>query len=73
VFDARLENVPPAFRAKLRHWREIVAEAHSEFTAKLPDAKLPPLARKAKWEEGRTEKSRYPNLMLPGVWERYSV
>lgn len=63
VFDARLTYVPLAYAAKLRHCREVVAEVYSDFVAKLPGVELPALARRTKLEDGRTERSRYPNLI----------
>lgn len=38
VFDARLPNVPLEHGAKLRRWKDVVAEVYSDLEAKLPDA-----------------------------------
>ena len=65
VFDARLATVSLEDGKKLRHWKEVVAGVYSDFAAKLPNAELPPLATRAFWEDGRTEGSRHPNLLLP--------
>jgi hypothetical protein len=73
VFDARLATAPLKHDTKLRHWREIVAEVYSDFAAKLPEAKLPTLTIRAQLIDGRTEESRYPNLMLPGMGEHYGI
>jgi hypothetical protein len=73
AFDARLTDVPPEHGAKLRHWREIVAGVHSDFAAKLPDPEPPTFTSRAMWEDGRTEGSRYPNLLLPGAMRRYGA
>jgi len=73
VFDARLVTIPPERGTKLRYWRETVAEAYSDFTAKIPEAKLQTLALRALWLDGRTEESRYPNLMIPEVGQQYGL
>lgn len=73
VFDARLASVPPENGTKLQHCKEMVAEVHSDFAAKLPDAKLPILAMRATLEDGRTEESRYPNLLIPEVKHQYGI
>jgi len=73
VFDARLASRACEHGTKLRHWREIVARVHADFEANLPDAELPNLAVQAAWVDGRTEGSRYPNLLLPGMGERYGI
>lgn len=74
VFDARLVNVnvPHEHGVKLRHWRELVAEVHSDFAAKFPDAVLPTLVTQAKsWEGGWPEGLGNPSLMSPGVMSQY--
>ena len=71
VFDARLANVPLGYGAKLRRWKKIVAEVHSVFEAKLPEdipAIIPLWAERA---DERTEGSRYPDLMVPGMQQQY--
>ena len=73
VIDARLATGSLEHGAKLRHWRETVAKVHSDFAARLPDAQVPTLAQRASWIDGRTDESRYPNLLLPGVWKQYGV
>jgi hypothetical protein len=73
VFDVRLTEVPFERGTKLRHWREIVAGVHLDFETKIPDPGPPTLLARAIWEDGRTEGSRYPNLMLPGVRQKYGV
>jgi len=73
VFDARLVTVPPEHDTKLRHWRETLAEVYSDFTAKVPDAKLQTLALRALWVDGRTEESRYPNLLIAKVGQQHGV
>ena len=73
MFDARLASDTCERGTKLRHWREIVAEVYGDFEAKLPDAGYPNLVIKAGWVDGRTEGSRYPNLMLPGMGQRYGI
>ena len=73
VFDARLAGGTHEHSTKLRHWREIVAEVYADFEAKLPHAGFPNLTVQAGWVDGRAEGSRYPNLMLPGMGQRYGI
>ena len=67
VFDTRLANVTLERGTRLRHWKETVLEVHSDLEAKLPDAEPANLSSRARWVDGRTEGSRYPNLMVPGI------
>ena len=71
VFDARLANVTLEHGAQLQRWKETVTEVYSDFEAKLPDAEPTPLSSRTKLVDGRTEGSRYPNLMVPGVNQRH--
>jgi len=73
VFDARLARATLERGTKLRRWRETVAEVHSDFVAKLPDAETPILTLYARQLDGRTEGSKYPNMMLPWVQQRYGL
>jgi len=73
VFDARLASNTREQDTKLRHWRETVAGVYADFEAKLPDAGFPNLTVQARWVDGRTEESRYPNLLLPGMGQRYGI
>jgi len=73
VFDDLLAGGTPGHSTKLRHWREVVAEVCADFEAKLPDAQLPNLVIQAGFVDGRTEGSRYPNLFLPGMGQRYGI
>lgn len=73
VFDARLAEVTPERGTELRRWREAVAEVYSDFVVKLPDAEPTTLTLRAFQLDGRTEGSRYPNLMLPWVWQQLGL
>lgn len=73
VLDARIATASPACGKKLRYWKEVIADVYSDFSAKLPDAELPTLAMRASWEDGRTEGSRYPNLLLREAMEEYGI
>ena len=72
VFDAHLTTAPPEHDTRLRRQRDAVAAAYSDFAAKLPEARTPALMTRALSEDGRTEESRYPNLMILG-WEDSAV
>ena len=73
VFDARLAYATLEHGTKLRRWRETVTEVYLDFVAKLPDAETPILMLRATQLDGRTEGSRYPNLMLPWVQQQYGL
>ena len=70
VFDSRLARLPPDRDTKLRHRKEAVVAAYSDFTAKLPDAKLPSLAIRALWEDGSKWKS---NMTASRIWQLYGI
>ena len=70
VFNSRLANTA---LTNLRHWREIVAGVYSDFEANIPDPEAGPLVLRAWSLDGRTEDSRYPNLMLPEVGKQYGI
>lgn len=73
VLDTRIAKATPQHGARLRHWREPVAVVYSDFLAKLPDAEPAILAARSHELDGRTEESRYPNMMLPWVKQRYGL
>ncbi|KAF9785457.1 hypothetical protein BJ322DRAFT_831444 [Thelephora terrestris] len=68
VFDARLAKITSEHGINLRHWKQIVEKHQLDFARRIPEAKMPTLAVRARREDGRTEGSQYPNLILP--WER---
>ena len=57
----------------LHFWREAIAEVHSDFMAKLPDAEPHVLTLRACQLDGRMEGSRHPNLMLPWAQQWYGL
>jgi len=73
VFDSRIANTTIERAAELRRWKEVVAGVHSDFVEKMPDTEPAILAKRAHVLDGRTEESRYPNLMLPWVQQRYGL
>ena len=73
VFDARLVTAPFEHGTKLRHWRETVVGVYSDFTVKLPESKLQTLALRASLTDGRTEESRYPDMMSSEVRQQHGI
>ena len=73
VFDSRISGTTLEQGTKLRRWKEVVEEVHLDFWAKIPDEEPPILTERAYKLDGRTEESRYPNLMLPWVRRRYGI
>ena len=51
--------------ATLIHWWKIVANAYALYKEKLPDCEPPLLSSMCLLEDGRTEDSKYPNLLSP--------
>jgi hypothetical protein len=73
TFDTRLAKIPPEHAAKLRRYKQIVVELYLDLVARLPGANLPTLGRRVLREDGRTEGSRYPNLILRQVRHTYGI
>lgn len=73
VFDARIAKLPLPRGTRLRHWKQIVERLHLDFAARLPEATPPPLAVRVREEDGRTEGSQYPNLILPRERQPYGT
>ena len=47
----------------LRYWKGVVAKAYEAFQRKLPDERPPEICLMLLTQDGRTEHSRYPNLL----------
>lgn len=67
VFNTRLAKVSVEHGTKLRHWRHVIAELRLDFAAKVPDGRIPSLAKKTEWVYAHAKGSRYPNLV---DWEK---
>ena len=57
----------------MQYFRRVVGEKYSDFQARLPDCRPSMLFALALSEDGTTEESRYPNLMLAEVRGRYGL
>lgn len=57
----------------LRHQREIVAEACSDFKAKIPDQSPISVTALSVFVDGRQEGSKYPNFMLASERHGYGL
>jgi hypothetical protein len=59
--------------ARLWCWKEVVVEACADFERRIPKCELPILAALALLEDGRSEGSKYPSLMMPADRETYGI
>ena len=50
-----------------------MVEAHDDLQRRIPKFEAPVLTSLALLEDGRSEGSKYPNLMVPGARERYGI
>lgn len=73
VFVTRLAKTPPEHGAKLQRYKQIVVERYLDLVSRLPEANLPILGRRVLGEDGRTEGSRYPNLILRQERHPYGI
>ena len=73
ISDAGLVKIPPEQGTQSRNWMKVVENAHLDFAARFPEAKIPTLALRAREEDGRIEGSRYPNLILSQERQQYGI
>lgn len=57
----------------LRYWKGVVAKAYEGFQQKLPDEQPPDICLMLSTQDGRTEHSRYPNLLSASAREDYGI
>ncbi|KAF9654296.1 hypothetical protein BDM02DRAFT_3106606 [Thelephora ganbajun] len=62
-FKTRTSLLPVEETTTLVHWWKIVADAYTTYKDKIPDCEPPLLSSLALLEDGRTEDSKYPNLL----------
>jgi len=65
VFQTRVSALPVEEATILVQWWKVVADTYELFKEKLPDCEPPLLSSLSLLEDGRTEDSRYPNLLSP--------
>jgi hypothetical protein len=64
-FKTRTSALPAEEANTLVRWWNVVAGAYSLYKEKLPDCEPPLLSSLSLLEDGRTEDSKYPNLLSP--------
>ena len=64
MFDSRISCLSYEENTSLRHHREIVAKAYSDFRARLPDESPLSITALLVFVDGREEGSTYPNFLL---------
>ena len=72
-FKARTAVLPVGESTTLLHWWGVVANAHTSYKNKLPDCEPPLLSSLSRLEDGRTEDSKYPNLLSYQVQIEYGI
>ena len=74
MFDSRIGYLSSqGKREALLCYREVVAEALSDFKAKLPDESPKSIAALLVFADGRQEGSKYPNFMLSSNLRSYGL
>lgn len=73
ILDARINALSSGERGPLQRLRRIVSQAHSDFQNNIPECTPPELMMLTWMEDGRTETSRYPNLLSPEGRERFGL
>jgi len=73
IFDARVSVLPSDGRGPLQRLRRIVSQAHSNLQNNIPECAPPELMMLTWMEDGRTETSRYPNLLSSEERERFGL
>jgi len=64
-FKTRISVLPVEETTTLLQWWKVVADAYASYKEKLPDCEPPLLSSLSLLEDGRTEDSKYPNLLFP--------
>ena len=62
-----------AENGSLGHWKTIIEKAYASFQAKLPGSEPSLFSSQVLATDGRSEGSKYPNLVLPEERERYGL
>jgi hypothetical protein len=57
----------------LRYWKGVVAKAYEAFQQKLPGEEPPEISLTLSMQDGRTEDSKYPNLLPASAREDYGL
>ena len=72
-FKTRTSQLPVEETTTLVHWWKVVADAYALYKEKLPDCEPPLLSSLSLLEDGRTEDSKYPNLLSPRAREELGI
>ena len=73
VFDSRISQLSYDESASLRHHRGMVAEAWSDFEARLPGQSPLSITTLLVFVDGRQEGSMHPNFMLASERRSYGL
>ena len=64
-FKTRTSALAVEEATALVRWWKVVADAYASYKEKIPDCEPPLLSSMCLLEDGRTEDSKYPNLLSP--------
>lgn len=67
VYESRINSLRMEDSLLLRYWKGVVGKAYEVFQQKLPDENPPELSMMLSTRDGRTEHSKYPNLLRASV------
>ena len=73
VLDIRIESLPFEESESLRYCRKVIRKMCSDFHEGLPGCEPPMIYSLAMMEDGTTEESKYPNLMLFEVRMQFGI
>ena len=73
TIDARVGSHSDAEKGSLRHWKRVLEKAHADFQANFPGFEPHPFACLVMATDGRSEGSKFPNLIVPKERERYGL
>ena len=73
MYDSRIGSLSLEEAAHLWYWKQVVAEACADLERKVPKNEPSVLTSLALLEDGRSEGSKYPNLMVPAAREHYGI
>lgn len=73
VYDSRIGSLSLEEGAQLWFWKQVVEGACVDLEMRMPKCEPPVLTSLALLEDGRSEGSKYPNLMVPAAREHYGI
>jgi hypothetical protein len=72
-FKTRTSVLPVEETTTLVRWWKVVADAYESYKENISDCEPPLLSSLSLLEDGRTEDSKYPNLLSPQARENLGI